>query len=140
MMKFHDTSPLPSQRCSDTDARAAIVELDRILQRASSTYDTATIRQLITDDFTLITSSGRVMNAEDLVADVDDRSITWLQNVTESSEVRVYNRDCAIITAVLHSIYVQNGAQHDVRVRFTDTWVAIDGNWYYAAGHASRLQ
>jgi ketosteroid isomerase-like protein len=131
---------MDEMKVRETDSRDTIVELDRILQRASSTYDTATIRRLITDDFTLITSSGRVMNGEDLVADVDDRSITWLENLTESPEVRIYNGDCAVITAILHSVYVQNGTQHDVRVRFTDTWVAIDGNWHYAAGHASRMQ
>jgi Domain of unknown function (DUF4440) len=131
--------PLAAQRSTENDSAETIVELDRLLQLASCTYDTTTIRKLITNDFTLITSSGRVLNADEFVADVADRSIAWLKNVTESSDVRFYNGDCAIITAVLHSVFHSDGKAYDARVRFTDTWVRLDGNWYYAAGHASKL-
>jgi len=119
--------------------RDTIIELDRQLQLASCSYDTQTIRKLITDDFTLISSSGRVMDAAAFIEDVDDRSVTWYENLTEQADVRSYNDDCAIITAVLHSRFLKDGQHYDARIRFTDTWVHIDGSWRYAAGHASRL-
>jgi hypothetical protein len=122
------------------DIVKTILELDTVLQRASSTYDGATIRGLISDDFTLISSSGRIMNAEDFIQDVEDRSVVWHQNDTEEAHVRSYNEDCAVIAAVLRSRFETAGKLHDVRVRFTDTWVRLNGAWRYVAGHASRLQ
>ncbi|MDQ2680889.1 MAG: nuclear transport factor 2 family protein [Candidatus Eremiobacteraeota bacterium] len=122
-----------------SEIAAIIVGLDASLQRASRTYDGDTIRSLISRDFTLVTSSGREMNAADFIADVEDSSVTWHENLTENATVRAYNDDCAVITADLHSVFDVNGVHHDVRIRFTDTWVKSEGSWRYVAGHASRL-
>jgi hypothetical protein len=121
------------------DIAATILDANLLLQRASMTYDGATIRKLIPDDFTLITSSGRMMSASDLIREVEDRSFIWSKNDTSDAKVRVYNDDCAIITAILHQRYEQGGKLNDYRVYFTDTWVLRDGAWLYVAGHASRL-
>lgn len=121
------------------DITHVMTEKDAQLQRATREYDTGTIRKLITDDFTLITSSGRILNAQDLIADVGDRSVKWFNNDTEDIKVRAYNGDCAIVTAILHQRYEYNGKMSDYRVRFTDTWVKLGGSWRYAAGHASLL-
>jgi Domain of unknown function (DUF4440) len=125
---------------SNTDIAKVMITNNELLQRATREYDTATVGKLITSDFTLITSSGRVMNAQELLADVGDKSVTWLANDTEDIHVRVYNDDCAIVTAVLHQRYEYQGKMNDYRVRFTDTWVKIVGEWRYAAGHASLLK
>jgi ketosteroid isomerase-like protein len=126
-------------RSPETGVVATILEANRVLQEATRTYDTATIRRLIPDDFSLIASSGRIYGAQDVLAEVADRSIVWYDNETSEADVRPYGPDCAIITAVLHQRYEQNGALSDYRVRFTDTWVRCDGTWLYVAGHASRL-
>jgi ketosteroid isomerase-like protein len=122
------------------DLTKTMTENDALLQRATREYDAATVRQLITDDFTLITSSARVYDAKQLLDDVADRSVKWKLNQTEDLHVRSYNDDCAIITATLHQQYEYQGKMHDYRVRFTDTWVKLDGRWRYAAGHASLLK
>ena len=121
------------------DIVKTVTEKNVVLQRASMTYDTATIRRLITPDFTLITSSGRVLNAEDLVNDVGDKSVKWFNNDSDDVRVRAYGDDCAIVTAILRQRFEYQGKIVDYRVRFTDTWVKIDGEWRYAAGHASKL-
>ena len=115
-----------------------LAELNEVLQRASRTYDIETIRELITPDFTLITGTGRVMNAEDFIADVGDTSVKWFNNDTEDISVRTYNENCAIVTAILRERFETGGKVTDVRIRFTDTWVLLDG-WRYVAGHASLL-
>ena len=117
-----------------------IAGYDTVLQRANRTYDDQTIRKLIVDDFTLITTSGRVMNANDFLSDVADREVKWYNNDPENVDVRTYNGDCAVVTAVLHQKYEYRGKLNDYRVRFTDTWVKLDGTWKYVAGHASMLK
>lgn len=121
------------------DIAKTIVEKNLVLQHANRTYDTATIRGLISDDFTLIVSSGRLLTGEDFLADAGDRSVKWLNNDSEDVNVRVYNDDCAVVTAILHQRYEYKGKMNDYRVRFTDTWVKLGGSWRYVAGHASLL-
>jgi prophage maintenance system killer protein len=131
--------PLEEQRVAPDDIPAQIIRLDAILQRASCTYDTGTIERLITPDFTLVTTTSRVMDRAAFLADVADRSITWYQNESRSAEVRSYNAACAIIVATLHSHYAHNGSERKTAIRFTDTWVNLNGYWYYAAGHATAV-
>ena len=122
------------------DPKATLLAANDHLQMATRSYDSASIRKLITDDFTLITSSARVIDAHEMISEVDDRSITWYANDTEQPNVRVYNGDSAVITAVLHQRFSYQGKLHDYRVRFTDTWVKLGDDWRYVAGHASLLK
>lgn len=133
------TQVLDEQRVSGGDLHEQIVRLDAILQRASSTYDTDTISKLITEDFTLVTTTSRVMDRGDFLADVADRSVTWFCNQTLDPQVRAYGTSCAIIVATLHSHFRAAERELDVRIRFTDTWANLDGYWFYAAGHASGV-
>ncbi len=122
------------------DTSKTIADQNDVLQKATREYDAATIRNLISKDFTLITNSGRLMTAEDLLNDVGDKSVTWYNNDSEDVNVRTYNDDCAVVTAVLHQRYSYHRKINDYRVRFTDTWVKLDGTWRYVAGHASMLK
>jgi hypothetical protein len=122
------------------DLRAIIAHQDDVLQTATREYDTGTIDRLQTPDFTLVTTSGRVLNAKDVLADIGDRSVQWIENTPEDVHVRGYNDDCAIVVATLHQEYRYRGKLFDYRVRFTDTWVKLGGRWRYAAGHASMLK
>jgi hypothetical protein len=131
--------PLDEQRVTPDDIPGQIVRLDAILQRASCTYDTRTLERLVTPDFTLVTTTSRIMDRAAFLADVADRSITWYQNESRSAHVRSYSGSCAIIVATLHSHYANNGSERKTTIRFTDTWVNLDGYWYYAAGHATAV-
>lgn len=121
------------------DIVTTILELNRLLQEATRLHDVETVRSLVPDDFTLITSRGRRLHAREFLDDVGDKRVTWYENDTEEASVRVYGQSCAVITATLHERYRANGIMFDHRLCFTDTWVLIDGAWKYAAGHASML-
>lgn len=84
---------------------AEIIEKDRELQLASRSYDVATIQKLISQDFILISSSRKVYDADAFMRDVVDRSVLWFANDTEEAYVRPYGDSCAVITAVLHSVF-----------------------------------
>lgn len=122
------------------DTTAILERADQTLQLATRMHDTATIKSLITDDFTLITNSAKVYDAQEFLADVGDRDIAWQTNDPESVSVRVYNDDCGVVTAILHQKFTYHSKDYDYRVRFTDTWVKRDGQWRYAAGHASLMK
>jgi hypothetical protein len=124
---------------SSSDVVTTILEMNRRLQEATRLHDVETVRALIPDDFSLITSRGRYLDAAGLLAEIGDKRVTWYDNDTEQASVRAYGEDCAIITATLHERYRANGIMFDHRLAFTDTWVLIGGSWKYVAGHASML-
>ncbi|MBV8689435.1 MAG: nuclear transport factor 2 family protein [Candidatus Eremiobacteraeota bacterium] len=122
-----------------SDIVATILELNLRLQDATRRHDAQAVRALIPDDFSLITTRGRIFSASDLLAEIADPAVNWFANDTEDAAVRAYGKECAIITATLHERYELDGKVVDHRLRFTDTWVVLDGVWKYVAGHASML-
>ncbi len=112
---------------------------DDVMQLATRSYDVATLDELLPEDFVLISSSGRVFNKTDVLAETADRSIVWHNNDTSNVSIRVYNQNCGIVIADLHQKFEQDGHEVAVRLRYTDTWVLLDGKWRYVSGHATRL-
>jgi ketosteroid isomerase-like protein len=117
-----------------------LTQLNATLQIATKNYDTAELAKLITDDYELVSSSGKVYDRQAFMADAGDRSATYEINEPEDVSVRHYNGDCAIVTAVLHVRYRASGKIHDVRIRYGDVWVKLNGRWRYAYGEASPLK
>lgn len=122
------------------DDRAQLIRLNAQLQDRTKAYDVAAVSKMITDDYTLIGSSGRVYDRQAFLRDIGDRSAVWQVNEAEDVDVRFYNHDTALVTAVLHSRFRLNGKVYDGRVRYTDVWVRLGGAWKYAAGQATKLR
>ena len=117
-----------------------LTQLNAILQTATKNYDVATLKALITDDFELISSSGRVYDRDAFLLDAADRSAVYEINEPEDVSVRHYNDDSAVVSAVLHVRYRSGAKTVDVRIRYGDVWVKIDGRWRYAYGEASPMK
>jgi hypothetical protein len=114
--------------------------LNATLQLATKNYDTAELAKLITDDYELVSSSGKVYDRQAFLADAADRSAAYEINEPEDVSVRHYNNDCAIVTAILHVRFRAAGKVRDVRIRYGDVWVKLNGRWWYAYGEASPLK
>jgi ketosteroid isomerase-like protein len=114
-----------------------LTQLNATLQTATKNYDVRALGNLTTDDYELVSARGKVYNRRSFLADAADRSARYLINEPENVSVRHYNRDCAIVTAILHVRYTSSGKIYDARVRYGDVWVKLDGQWKYAYGQAS---
>ncbi len=112
---------------------------DSLMQFATRSYDVETLDKLLPEDFTLISSSGRLFRKGDVLAETADRKIIWYNNDTSNVDIRVYNGNCGIVVAELHQKFEQDGKIIEVRLRYTDTWVLAAGEWSYVSGHATRL-
>lgn len=117
-----------------------LVAANQLVQSATMRYDAQTLAKLTTDDYMLVNGAGTVWNKAAFLADVADKSAKWEANDPESVTVRHYNDDCAIVVAILHMRYRQNGKLHDLRARYTDVWVKVNGQWRYASGQATALK
>lgn len=123
---------------SATDFAAQMEKLDHAMQRAFVTRDEKYLRELLTDDYLLITSSSKIVLKEEVLASVVDS--TEVLEVNDSSDIQVRRHgDTAVVTAVLHQRGTSDGKPFDYWVRYTDTWVFEGGRWRYMSAHASRL-
>lgn len=125
-------------RASQESLDDAIARYNAMVQTATKTYDTATLSRLISQDYTLITGSGKIWKRDEFLRDIADRTTVWELNEPENVTVRSYNGDCALVIAVLHLRYRTGGKAYDFRVRYTDVWVKLDGTWRYVTGQATR--
>jgi ketosteroid isomerase-like protein len=124
---------------SENPAEQALRALDAKLQLAVLNQDTKTLEQLLSDDWILITSSGRVVTRPAFLAMVSDASSRM--EVNDSSEVAVrLHGSTAIVTAKLHERGTDDGKPYEAWLRYTDTWVLEAGAWRYVSGHACPIK
>jgi ketosteroid isomerase-like protein len=117
-----------------------LTKLNALLQVATKNYDTATLKRFITDDYELVSPSGKVYDRAAFLADAADRSAVYEILQPEAVSVRSYNGDCAIVTATLHARYRVGARTVDVRVRYADVWIKFNGTWHVANGQASPIK
>jgi ketosteroid isomerase-like protein len=119
-------------------AESVLRALDARLQRAVLEQDTTTLDLLLSDDWVLIASSGRVVTRPAFLAMVSDPGSRL--EVNESSQVTVrLHGSAAVVTAVLHERGSDQGKPHEAWLRYTDTWALEAGVWRYISGHASLI-
>jgi hypothetical protein len=110
------------------------------LQIATKNYDIVELKDLTSEDYELVSASGKVYDRAAFLADAADRSAVYEMNEPEDVAVHHYNDDAAVVTAVLHVRYRLEGKTVDVRIRYGDTWVKLDGKWRYVYGEASPMK
>jgi hypothetical protein len=117
-----------------------LVRLNATLQIATKNYDIAMLKELTSEDYELVSASGKVYDRAAFLADAADRSAVYEINEPEDVTVRHYNDDAAVVTAILHVRYRVEGKTVDVRIRYGDTWAKLDGKWRYVYGEASPIK
>lgn len=125
---------------ADSDVDSQLVALNAELQVATKNYDVTTLGKLITDDYELVSSTGKVYDRAAFLADAADRSAVYEINEPEDVAIRHYNDDTAIVTAILHVRFRSGGKVVDTRIRYGDLWVKQNGTWRYAFGEASPIR
>jgi len=101
--------------------------------------DVATVRKILSDDFTLTSSlsSGGLVNKEDWIdklAIYDCREFRF-----DKIEVRVYN-NTAVVNSWFHQDASANGKDWSGDFLITDVWIMKGTYWQVVARHASWLQ
>ncbi len=133
------TATASSASASDSVAQE-LMQLNSTLQVATKNHDVATLERLISNDYELISSSGKVYDRTAFLADAADKSLTYEVNEPEDVAVRHYGDDCAIVTAVLHVRYRPASTVTEVRIRYADVWIRQNGQWRYVLGQASPMK
>jgi ketosteroid isomerase-like protein len=112
--------------------------LERELNRAIAQRDTKRVDEILTDDWVLVTGTGRMKTKQDVLNEIVLPDLEFLDNDSRDVMVRVWG-DTAVITGTLHQRYRLRGQQQEVTLRYTDTWTRAGDSWRQVSGHASRM-
>jgi ketosteroid isomerase-like protein len=121
----------------EQDART-VAALDTKYQAAVKANDAATMHQILTDDFVLVTGRGKVYGKADLLDSARKKEVTYERQDEEpgTQKVRVWG-DTAVVTALLWIKSVQGDKPADYKLWFSDTYVRTPAGWRYVFGQAS---
>ncbi len=119
-------------------AQEALAHAERAWLAAYTENDRAAMARFLADGFTITFPNGVVQTKDDVVA--------GLAPGTPPSDLPAHyteNRTIRLIggTAILTGIYVSprpDGSEG--RMRYTDTWMWLDGRWQVVASHLSQVE
>ena len=122
---------------SDEDAKT-VAALDTKYQAAVKSNDTATMDQILADDFVLVNGRGKISSKADLIESARKKEVTYeLQDEEPGTQkVRVWG-DTAVVTALRWIKAVQADKPIDYKLWFSDTYIRTPAGWRYVFGQAS---
>ena len=123
---------------SDSPERRALATIDATWNDLRLTPDVAGLDRLLTADFILTHSDGRVQTRAEYIDELKTRTRTNQAIRNEDVEVRVHG-DTGVVTGASVQSGVTNGQPFSGRFRFTRVWVRRDGVWRMVASHSSRV-
>lgn len=115
------------------------LDLETQWMNAWKNKDVATVRKILSDDFTLTSSlsSGGLVDKEDWIAKLaiyDCKEFRF-----DKIQVRVYDKT-SVINIWFNQNASANGKDWSGDFLITDVWVMKNGNWQVVSRHASWLQ
>jgi ketosteroid isomerase-like protein len=123
---------------AEPSSESTVRALDQQLQQAVLHGDAATLDKLLSEDWLLISSTGRVVQRSEFIAAVQDPASRLEVNQQSEVKVRIHGTT-AIVTAALHERGLDQGKPYEAWLRYTDTWVQEGDSWRYVSGHACRV-
>lgn len=115
-----------------------VLAAESVLNAAVARHDAAATARLVTSDYVLVVSSGRIVTHDAFLRAVADRSFAYTKNAAHDQHVRFYGDRLAVVTGILEQQGTQGGKRLSIPVVYTDTWVREGNAWFEAAGEATR--
>jgi len=120
------------------DDLADLRRLDHELVVATYTKDAAWFTKNMSDDYVLITSTGKAKTRSALISELATPGLEMQPYEPTEVNVRLFG-DTAVITGRIVQKYVYKDDRVEADMRYTDVWVRTAGAWKNVAGHASAV-
>lgn len=105
-----------------------LLRLERELSAASVSKNTAKLKQIIADDFAGVESSGRIINKNSFIADIESGEDDVQSETPENMKVRILG-DTAFVTGYLFIKGKKKEGTYNLSAVFTDIWAKQNGQW-----------
>ena len=117
-----------------------LVALERLWNEAQLNRDSNALARMIGDKFVNTEWDGEVSERGKFLADIADPQFRPTGLTIQNVKV-IFYRQAAVVTGTYHAKGTYQGKPYDHTGRFTDTWVASDGDsWQCVASHTSLIQ
>ena len=131
--------------CTFLIGQSLAAELPADLRKAVHDYDHAQVngdgaelRRLIAEDYTLVNSSGRVQNKQELIADYTTPGYR-IEPFTVLEPVEKVWSDGAVMGGVVDLRGIDGGKPFAVKLRFADIWAKRNGKWQVIYSQVARV-
>lgn len=120
------------------DDLADLRRLDRELVVATYTKDASWFAKHMSDDYVLVTSTGKLKPRDVLVKELATSGLEFQPYEPTEVNVRLFG-DSAVITGRIVQKYTYGGDRVEADLRYTDVWVRSAAGWKNVAGQASAI-
>ena len=128
-----------AQSSADDDAAKTLEQMEQHWADAAAKQDIGPVQQMLSDDFTLTISVGRVVDKESYVNKLKDGTFKIESLQYADMKTRVYG-NCAVVVGrvALKGTWDTNDVSGDYA--FTDTFVKKSGKWRQVASQVTRIE
>jgi ketosteroid isomerase-like protein len=133
---FRQSASAMSSRTPAAHEKEQVAALDTAYQAAVRKNDAEAMARILSDDFVLVTSSGKTYTKADLLAEARSGRVFYEHQDDSEQTVRVWG-DTAVITAKLWEKGTDNGKPFEYLLWFSDTYVRTPGGWRYVFGQSA---
>lgn len=127
---------IPPGRASAADDQAAVIALDTTYQKAVKENDAKTMSEILADDFVVVAGDGKRWTKADLLISATNGK-TRYQHQEDTEQTVTLSGDTAVVTAKLWVKGLEDGAQVNYVLWFSDVYVRTAKGWSYIFGQAS---
>lgn len=120
------------------DDLADLRRLDRELVVATYTGDAAWWDRHMSADYTLLTSSGKIISRDQILQQMGDKSLKIEPYEPTEVVIRTFG-DTAVITGRIMQKYTIGDQRVEADLRYTDVWLKTKDGWKTVTGHASAI-
>ena len=120
-------------------AQSSLEQADTAWNQLRLQGDAKALAPLLTEDWLLTHSDGRVQHKADYLQELATRQRRNTRIDNEDVHIRLHG-DTAVITGTSVQAAISDGKPWEGRFRFTRVWLLRDGQWQMLASHSSRLE
>jgi len=121
---------------SDAEDKRILADLDTKYQKAVEQNDAKTMAEILADGFILVEGDGKKSTKADLVNDAKSGQ-THYERQDDSERTIAVSGDTAVITAKLYAMGIEDGAQVEYYMWFSDVYIRTPKGWRYYYAQAS---
>ncbi len=132
-----EANPATADRTGDHDCdKETVARLDTQYQEAVKGNDAATMDRILSDDFILVTSSGKMFTKRELIDEARSGRIRYEHQEDTDKTVRLWG-DTAVVTAKLWGKGTEDDKPFDYELWFSDVYRRTPTGWRYVFAQAA---
>ncbi|HUN89292.1 MAG TPA: nuclear transport factor 2 family protein [Terriglobales bacterium] len=131
---------VPSFAQTHSDAENKLIAMENAWSAAQKDHDIKALDAMLAESFVNTESDGSFSNKSQFLADSKDT--TYKYDLVATNDVLVFtyaNGTSAIVVGVYHIVGSRKGKPFDIRGRFTDTWMSLNGKWQCVASASTHI-